>query len=153
MQNWLPINYSFIFVLISLTSLISMRKIRKNFHAKMRLVIVISIYIKKIIIIIIMYLVHDIIIFVNLHKYFNLSNFKEQVTSVLWRNMSKDHCYERLSQFFFYIWDRWKSFHFWQQIANCLHISTWLCDKECPCIPRLLYSVVEKTGRAYLVHP
>ena len=67
----------------------------------MRLVIVISIYIKKIIIIIVMYLVHDIIIFVNLHKYFNFSNLKEQVTSVLWRNMSKDHCYERLSQFFF----------------------------------------------------
>ena len=50
-----------------------------------------------------MYLVHDIITFVDLHKYFNLSNFKEQVTSVFWRNMSKDHCYERLSKFFLHL--------------------------------------------------
>ena len=43
MQKWLPINYSFIFVLISLTSLGCMRKIQKNFHTKMRLVSLISI--------------------------------------------------------------------------------------------------------------
>ena len=43
MQKWLPINYSFIFVLISLTSLGCMRKIQKNFHTKMRLVSPISI--------------------------------------------------------------------------------------------------------------
>ena len=49
-----------------------------------------------------MYLVHNIIILVNLHKYCNLSHFKKQVRSVLWRNMSKDHCYERLSQCFFF---------------------------------------------------
>ena len=47
MQKWLPINYSFIFVLISLTSLVSMRKIQKNFHTKMRLVSLISIHIKE----------------------------------------------------------------------------------------------------------
>ena len=47
MQKWLPINYSFIFVLISLTSLVSMRKIQKNFHTKMRLVSLISIQIKE----------------------------------------------------------------------------------------------------------
>ena len=41
------INYSFIFVLISLTSLVSMRKIQKNFHTKMRLVSLISIHIKE----------------------------------------------------------------------------------------------------------
>ena len=43
MQKWLPINYSFIFVLISLTSLGCMRKIQKNFHTKTRLVSPISI--------------------------------------------------------------------------------------------------------------
>ena len=47
MQIWLLINYSFIFVLISLTSLGSMREIQKKFHRKMRLVSLISIYIKK----------------------------------------------------------------------------------------------------------
>ena len=47
MQKWLPINYSFIFVLISLTSLVSMRKIQKNFHTKMRLISLISIHIKE----------------------------------------------------------------------------------------------------------
>ena len=47
MQKWLPINYSFIFVLISLTSLVSMRKRQKNFHTKMRLVSLISIHIKE----------------------------------------------------------------------------------------------------------
>ena len=52
-----------------------------------------------------MYLVHNIIIImlVSLHKYCNLSHFKKEVTSVLWRKMSKDHCYERLSHFFFCI--------------------------------------------------
>ena len=64
-----------------------------------------------------MYLVHDIIIFVNLHKYFNLSNFKEQVTPVFWRNMSKDHCYERLSQFFFLHLRQMEIFSF--LAANC----------------------------------
>ena len=43
MQKWLPSNYSFVFVLISLTSLGSMRKIQKNFHTKMRPVSPISI--------------------------------------------------------------------------------------------------------------
>ena len=38
MQHWLSINYSFIFVLISLASLVSMRKIQENFHTKMRLI-------------------------------------------------------------------------------------------------------------------
>ena len=47
MQKWLPINYSFIFVLISLTSRVSMRNIQKNFHTKMRLVSLISIHIKE----------------------------------------------------------------------------------------------------------
>ena len=47
MQKWLPINYSFIFVLISLTSLVSMRNIQKNFHTKMRLVSLISTHIKE----------------------------------------------------------------------------------------------------------
>ena len=47
MQKWLPINYSFIFVLIRLTSLVSMRKIQKNFHRKMRLVSLISIHTKE----------------------------------------------------------------------------------------------------------
>ena len=47
MHKWPPINYSFIFVLISLTSLVSMRKIQKNFHTKTRLVSLISIYIKE----------------------------------------------------------------------------------------------------------
>ena len=50
MHKWLPINYSFIFVLISLSSLISMQKVQKNFHTKMRLVSLISIYYKRIII-------------------------------------------------------------------------------------------------------
>lgn len=45
MHKWLSINhYSFILVLISLTSIISMRKnIQKNFHTKMRPVCLISI--------------------------------------------------------------------------------------------------------------
>ena len=30
-EKWLPINYPFIFVLISLTSIVSKRKIQKNF--------------------------------------------------------------------------------------------------------------------------
>ena len=47
LQKWLPINYSFIFVLISLTSLVGMRKIKKNFHTKMRLISAISIWIKE----------------------------------------------------------------------------------------------------------
>ena len=34
MQKWLPINYSFIFVLISLTSLVSMQKKTKEFSHK-----------------------------------------------------------------------------------------------------------------------
>ena len=38
MQKWFPINYSFIFVQISVTSLVSMRKIQKNFHRKMMLI-------------------------------------------------------------------------------------------------------------------
>lgn len=38
MHKWLSSNYSFIFVLIILTILVSMQKIEKNFHAKMRLV-------------------------------------------------------------------------------------------------------------------
>ena len=45
MQKWL--NYSFIFVLISLTSLGCMRKIQKNFLTKMRLISSISISIKE----------------------------------------------------------------------------------------------------------
>ena len=45
MQIWLLINYSFIFVLISLTSLGSMREIQNKFHRRMRLVSLISIYI------------------------------------------------------------------------------------------------------------
>ena len=38
MGKWLPIDYSFIFVPISLISLFNVRKIQKNFHTKMRLV-------------------------------------------------------------------------------------------------------------------
>lgn len=48
MPKWLLINhYSFIFMLISLSSIISMRNIQKNFHTKMRPVCLISIYIKN----------------------------------------------------------------------------------------------------------
>ena len=43
MPKWLAISYSFIFVLISLASLLNMRKIRKNLHTKMRRVSLISI--------------------------------------------------------------------------------------------------------------
>ena len=80
------------------------------------------------------------IIFVNLHKYCNLIHFKKQLTSVLWRNMSKDYCYKRL-------------FHFWLRIVNCLQISTWLCDKECACIPQPVRYAVGKTWRIYPVLP
>ena len=45
MQIWVPINnyYSFIFVLINLTSLVSMQEIQESFHTKMRLISPISI--------------------------------------------------------------------------------------------------------------
>ena len=47
-HKWPPINnYSFLFVLVSLTGLVSMRKIQKNFHTEMRLVRLIRIYIKE----------------------------------------------------------------------------------------------------------
>ena len=46
MHKWLSINSSFIVALISLTSLVSMPKFRKNFLTKTRLVSLISIYIK-----------------------------------------------------------------------------------------------------------
>ena len=38
MGKWLPIDYSFIFVPISLIILVSVRKSQKNFHTKMSLV-------------------------------------------------------------------------------------------------------------------
>ena len=57
MHRWLPLNnysltfannnYSLTFALINLTSLFHMPKIQKNFHTKMRLVSLISIYIKE----------------------------------------------------------------------------------------------------------
>lgn len=49
MHKWLTINQSFVFALISLTCLISMWNVQKNFDTKMRLPSLISIYIKKII--------------------------------------------------------------------------------------------------------
>ena len=47
MYNWLPINYSIIFVLISLTSLVVMRKVQKKIHTNNRLSRQNSIFIKK----------------------------------------------------------------------------------------------------------
>ena len=46
-HKWRPIDYSFIFMLISLPNLVSMCKIQKNFYSKMRLGRLISMNIKE----------------------------------------------------------------------------------------------------------
>ena len=43
-HKWWKINYSFVFMKISPTSLVSMCKIQKNFYSEMRLVGLINIY-------------------------------------------------------------------------------------------------------------
>ena len=43
-HKWRPINYSFVFMKISPTSLVSMCKIQKNFYSEIRLVGLINIY-------------------------------------------------------------------------------------------------------------
>ena len=43
-HKWRPINYSFVFMKISPSSLVSMCKIQKNFYFEMRLVGLINIY-------------------------------------------------------------------------------------------------------------
>lgn len=62
MDKWLLVNYSFMFVLISPTSLVSMAKIKRNFYTKMRLISQINTYMHKRIIIIIKPLFYALII-------------------------------------------------------------------------------------------